>query len=193
MDGRKEKYQNCFYGGIFKKSLKKIKNENNLIGLLSFWCGQCGLIGKKFGKKNNIPHFIWILGQDAKRDNNYVKWIHPTPTDLIALSDFLNEEFYKNHLIRPKNTIPYGIEPNQFPPGDFTRDIDILGAGSLIPLKQYDLFINIIKELSVFHPALKSCICGDGSEKIKLKSQIEILQLQQHISLLGEQPHKEVL
>src|SRR4051794_25634340 len=32
------------------RELKKIRRENNLIGLFSFWCGECALIGKYFGK-----------------------------------------------------------------------------------------------------------------------------------------------
>jgi hypothetical protein len=77
--------------------LNKLKNENNIIDLLSFWCGECALIGKYFGKKNNLEHFAWITGQDARKGNKYVPFIRPQSHELIAMSDFLSKEFYKNY------------------------------------------------------------------------------------------------
>src|SRR2546421_3800232 len=56
------------------RTLKRLKKENNILGLFSFWCGECALLGKRFGRKYNLPHFIWLLGQDAKKENRYVKW-----------------------------------------------------------------------------------------------------------------------
>ena len=71
------------------KILKKKTKENNVIGLLSFWCGECALIGKWFGRWNRINHYCWICGQDARKGNNLVKWIRPDADELVAMSPFL--------------------------------------------------------------------------------------------------------
>jgi glycosyltransferase involved in cell wall biosynthesis len=174
-------------------ALKKIKRENNIVGLFSFWCTECALIGKYFGKQNNIRHYSWILGQDARRGNQFIKLIRPCPENLVAMSGFLAEEFYKNYGIKPGHIIPNGIDVSAYPVRYPERDIDILGAGSLILLKQYDVYIQIIKELSYQIPAVKSVICGKGPEENNLHSLIRKLSLQNNIFLAGEKPHGEVL
>src|SRR5476649_1288766 len=54
-----------------------LKKQYQVTGLLSFWYGECGLIGNLFGRRNNIKHFTWLLGQDAKKENRYVKLLKP--------------------------------------------------------------------------------------------------------------------
>jgi glycosyltransferase involved in cell wall biosynthesis len=109
------------------------------------------------------------------------------------MTDFLQKEFYKNYGISPGHVIPVGIDPDSFPSPPATRDIDILGVGSLMPLKQYDLFIRLIKDLSKTQPGIKAVIRGSGTEESKLKSLIKELQLESNISILAEMPYAEVL
>lgn len=114
--------------------LNNINRNSPISGLLSFWYGECAHVGKIFGDANNIKHYCWILGQDAKKVNKYPKILRTPANKLIALSDFLQYQFEKNHGIRPQHLIPGGIEPKQFS-NVKKRDIDILGVGSLIALK----------------------------------------------------------
>ena len=174
------------------RKLKKIKKDNNVIGLLSFWCGECALIAKRFGTRYGLPHFTWLLGQDARKENKYVKWMHAVATELIALSDFLAEEFYRNFIIKPAYTIPNGIDTTRFAPAELERVIDVMGAGSLIQLKRYEVFIEIIKKLSLTHPSIKAVICGKGPEKDRLEELIEKYELKNNLVLAGELPHHEV-
>jgi glycosyltransferase involved in cell wall biosynthesis len=175
------------------REIKKIKKHAGILGLLSFWCTECAFIGKYFGKFHSLKNFIWILGQDARKDNKYVSLIRPEPQQLIAMSDFLAKEFYKNHGIRPAHVIPNGIS-FQEPNGTLTnRDIDILGVGSLIPLKQYDVFIELVNELKDNFPSLKVMICGKGPEENRLQLMVQKLGLDKVVLLTGEKAHPEVL
>jgi glycosyltransferase involved in cell wall biosynthesis len=45
------------------------------------------------------------------------------------------------------HVIPPGIDEREFPRPNSTKDIDIVAAGSLIPLKQYHIFIEVVAEL----------------------------------------------
>src|SRR5688500_16698976 len=75
--GRKEK------GGLHRlllwqrtrMQIKRVIAENNIIAVMSFWCGECALIGKRFASSHQVPWFCWIPGQDAKKENSYVKRI----------------------------------------------------------------------------------------------------------------------
>jgi len=174
-------------------TLKKINASNNIIGLLSFWWGECALIGKKFADANSLKHICWIWGQDAKKNNGYVQRIPPRSDELAALSDFLQDEFEKNHGIRPHHVIPPGINSKQFSKNVLQKDIDILAAGSLIPLKQYEIFIDIVAEIKKQIPSIKTMLIGEGPEKNKLQTRIATHGLQSNIILAGELAHSEVL
>lgn len=173
--------------------LKKLSREKPVLGILSFWCTECALLGERFSKKYHVRHYNWILGQDARESNRFVSLIRPKAKNLIAMSPFLAETFFRAHGIRPKHIIPNGIRPQDFPTLNRHRDIDLLGVGSLISLKQYHLFILAVKALKKDFPGIKSLICGMGPEEENLRKLILDNDLQSNISIVGEIPHPEVL
>lgn len=173
--------------------LKKLARRNNIIGLLSFWCTECALVGKRFSQKYKIRHAIWILGQDARKNNIYVRLIRPSSSELIALSDFLVEEFFRNHKIKPAYVIPKGVDVTMFRKQEQPRTIDIMGAGSLIPLKQYDVFVTVVAALKKVAPFTRAVLCGEGSEEQKLRESVKKQGLEENITLAGKKPHAEVL
>lgn len=175
-------------------ALRKLKKSHPIMGLFSFWCTECALVGRYFSKVHEVPHFTWILGQDAREMNRFfIKLIRPSGQELVAMSDFLSGEFYRNHAIRPQHVIPNGIDAALYKTGPVTRDIDLLGAGSLIPLKQYDLFIRVVRELTRLFPTLQARICGIGAEYHNLQLLVRLLKLKDSVQLMGEQSHGEVL
>ncbi len=174
-------------------ALRKINREHHVLGLLSFWFGECALIGNYFAKRHHLRHYSWLLGQDAKRGNKYFRWIKPRGDTLIALSDFLAREVILNHGVVPANVIPVGIDISMFPQLPLKRDIDVLGAGSLIPLKQYHLFVEAIALLKPFYPNIKAVLCGKGPEMENLKVLAKSLNLNGNLVFNGELPHAAVL
>jgi glycosyltransferase involved in cell wall biosynthesis len=174
--------------------LKRLKLKTNIIGVLSIFHTECALVGNIFCKRNNIKHISWLQGQDAKKTNRYANIIKAKPNELAALSFFLQEEFYKNHGVKPLHIFDNGILESAFPSlNKAVRDLDIIGVGSLIPLKNYSLFVEIINELKKTFPTIKTAIVGEGKEFAKLQQLITDLQLQQHVELLGLKPHAETL
>jgi glycosyltransferase involved in cell wall biosynthesis len=175
------------------QQLKNIHKEKNVMGLLSFWCGECAFVAQRFAKKFDLQHYCWLLGQDARKENHYVKRVDVKGTGFIALSDFIQHEFFNNYGIRPANIIPLGIDIHEYQDKITDREIDVLAAGSLIPLKQYDVFIEVIAVLKKEYPQIKAMLCGDGPEMQKLQTIIHHLSLQNNIILSGEKSHSEVL
>jgi glycosyltransferase involved in cell wall biosynthesis len=174
--------------------LKKAKKQNNVIGILSFWCSECALLGSWFARSYGIKHLCWICGQDARRLNKYVKWIRPNAAELMAISDFVNHEFTRNHKVKPGFTIPNGVDTNLFSEElPAQRDIDILGAGSLIPLKQYDVFTEIVATLQQSFQNIKAIHCGDGREKKNIDVLISKYEIGNNFHLLGSKKHQELL
>jgi len=176
-----------------QSTLEEIHESNKIIGLFSLWYNECAWAGKKFAGKYGIKHLCWILGQDAKKENKYPGSIIPKPGELIALSDFIQDEFEKNHDVRPQFVVPPGIDIKQFKNFSNEKDIDILGTGSLIPLKQYDIFLEIAEGIKKEIPSIKIMLVGEGPEKERLESFIIKMGLQNNITLTGELPHPQVI
>jgi glycosyltransferase involved in cell wall biosynthesis len=175
------------------KRLAFIHRNQTIIGIYSFWCGECALIGKYFAKRKGLKHFCWISGLDATKDNKFIKYIRPQAGELVAMSVFLQNEFEKNHGVRPRYLVPIGIDPGEFIHSSGVRDIDLLGAGSFNPLKQYTLFVQVVKKLAQQYPSIRAVICGDGTEKELLEKLIREQGLESNLKLAGLLPHHEVL
>jgi glycosyltransferase involved in cell wall biosynthesis len=173
--------------------LKKINIENRIVGLLSFWYNECAWVGKKFADAYNIPHCCWILGQDAKKQNRYPSRLKLADAELIALSDFVQDEFQKNHGIRPRYVVPAAVDPLEFDPHEGIKNTDIVAAGSLIPLKQYDMFVEVVSAIQKTLPGVKAVLIGEGPERSKLEHLITKSALKENVFLTGELQHKHVL
>jgi glycosyltransferase involved in cell wall biosynthesis len=175
-------------------ALLGIRRQYSIIGLLSFWSGECAFLGQYFGKLFSLKHISWICGQDATRGNKWVRYIRPRGHQLAAMGAFLRDQYQQSHAIRPLHLVPNAIDQRLFPPTlPTTRDIDIMAAGSFEPLKQYGLYATIVGQVSQSFPALKAIHCGLGREKEKVEALIHTLGLQDRLSLLGGRPHPEVL
>ncbi|HVW62493.1 MAG TPA: hypothetical protein VHC48_20725, partial [Puia sp.] len=124
-----------FWNRVWKK-LSALRRENEIMGLFSFWCGECALIGHYYSRRHGIRHYCWLCGQDARKTNHLVKFIRPRAEELIGMSEFLVDEFFRNHGVRARHMIPNGIDPREFEKAAPPRDIDILGVGTLSRFKQ---------------------------------------------------------
>lgn len=175
------------------KALKELNRTTDIVGLLSFWYGECALVGSRFGKAYGVKHYCWIMGQDARAQNKLPGKLKLEGDELVALSDFLQVEFEKNHGVRPARVITPGVTEKLFTGNIKERNIDILGAGSFISLKQFSLFIDVVGEVKRRLPKVKAVIAGNGAEYDALKQRIEECGLEHNISLVGELPHHELL
>lgn len=177
-----------------RRALQEICQNQQVIGLISLWMTECALVANRFAKKHRLKHLVWIIGQDAKIGNGYVKRTRPEASQLVAMSDFLKDEFYKNYGIAPEQVIENGINANAFPELNIgERAIDVFGAGSLIPLKNYSLFIELIAALKQDYPQIRAQIAGGGEEQENLQDLIRHLGLESNVRLLGPQSHAETL
>jgi glycosyltransferase involved in cell wall biosynthesis len=174
-------------------AFKQIKKTSSVAGILSVWCGECAYVAKFCARSAGIKHYSWIVGQDARAGNKYVQKIKPGSEQLVAMSDFLQSEFYKNYTIQPAHIITTGINTALYKTEFCKKTIDILGVGSLCQLKQYDVFIDVVNEIKKTIPNIKSAICGDGEEKTDLQNKVVSLLMQQNILLQGEMQHTTII
>ena len=186
-------FRRLFLWRTIWRRLKKIIQKEQILGILSFWMGETALIAKYAAKKYGLRSFTWLMGQDARKNNRYVSITRLKSESIIALSDFLADEYYRNYKIKPGITIPPAVDITSFPNKSMQRKIDILGVGSLIPLKQFDQIIKLVAELVNAHPGIRAVICGEGPEREKLQQLILDFHLSDQIELRGELDHDNIL
>lgn len=169
--------------------VRKIKNQYDILGIFSQWCTECTFVAKYISKFFKLRYYCWIHGGDARATNTYVKRIRPASSSLIAMSDFLADEFYKNHNLRPQYIVPNGIDISMFKNIPLVKDIDVIGVGAFSVLKQYDVFVEIVAALKKNIPGIKTILCGDGEERIHIETMITNLFLDENIMVTGFLPH----
>lgn len=195
-------------GSGFKKSFRIIPyfikaifigiqlcRKNKYEGILCFWYAQSALIGKALSKIFKIKQIVWMLGQDVKKENKYLKIIKINPENIIMASAQQRAIFYENHKIYVDKIANVSIDTKRFPElNTRKRNIDVLGVGNLGLLKNYALFVAIIAELKLQFPTIKAVICGgDSGEKENLIKQAEISGIAENIFFTNAVPHKKVL
>jgi glycosyltransferase involved in cell wall biosynthesis len=165
-----------------------LKNRPSLIH--SFWFRQSAVIGQKISASFHIPHICTMMGQDVLK-TNYWKRLMPTKNlCLVAVSE--NQKSFCS--LEVTKVIPWGVNPAVIDIAEEKeKEYDVLGVGSLIGLKSFERFIDIINLLKQKHPKIKSIIIGDGPEKERLQMKIQRLELQENIHLTGLLSRKETL
>jgi glycosyltransferase involved in cell wall biosynthesis len=170
-----------------------LHKKYQIISILSYWLNECAFIGDRFSKLKDVRHYCWLLGQDARPGNKFIKKIAPSARSLVAISETLAETFYQNYNVRPAHIIPAAIDESEFEINSYERSIDIIAVGSLIPLKDHSTLIDVMRIVALEFPNVTAVICGKGPEENNLVKKIRSYGLEKNISLIGEMPRKEVL
>ncbi len=181
---------------IWKEAInhfKKINAVKRIDVIHSFWLSECAVIGNYLSSRYGIKHINTVMGKEANRSNRYLRFINFDKLKLIALSERQGNSVKKVAGRNADKIIPWGLSENSLPVFENQeRKIDILGVGSLIPLKNYSAFINIVYKLKEFKPVINCVMVGDGPLKEKLEHQIKKLGLENNITLAGNLPREKV-
>jgi len=97
--------------------------------------------------------------------------------------------FLNYHGITLERFVPDGSSPAPAPEGVFR----IFSCGSLHPRKGFPVLLEAFRRLRDRGRAFTCTILGEGPERGRLERLIAAHGLQQHVTLLGARPHREVL
>lgn len=172
----------------------KIRSQNKNTTIHALWLTECYFIGILFSKLFNTKLVATVMGQDAKKQNRYMKILHKIQANIICCSKFAAKTLKKSHGNECSEVIPFGVYEEEYS-FDYSekRKIDILGVGNLGPIKRYDLFIELVGEIKKLLPNVYCEIVGEGEYRKMLEEQILKLGLSENIKLIGEIKRHEVL
>jgi len=173
-------------------SAKKIHQEFPISCVHSFWLGECAYLGSRISKKYKIPHINTLMGQELNESNWYLKFVNLNKIKIVTLSERQASLFKAKTGKDGTKTIPWGIRSDEKKINEL-REYDIIGVGSLIPGKNFEMFVEIVHDIKKVFPNINAAIVGDGTEKEKIRNSIIKLNLENNIKLLGNLNRKDVL
>ncbi len=168
----------------------KIRKQADLIH--SFWLNDTTLVGLIFRSMTGVPLIATAMGQDVLPGNRYLNLARKFHFNLVPISLFQSRFLRRPGNINIMNFIPFGIEPSFYNLDHQQRTTDVLGVGSINPIKDWPCFINVIKIVVRHLPELRCRIVGDGPESKRLILLISENGLEGNITLTGRLPYKEV-
>lgn len=108
------------------------------------------------------------------------------PDTLISVADFVTQNWKEMYDIQKTIHLCYnGMDPEEFKPLDFKKDIDIFYIGRLIPIKGVDTLIKSVAKVKESKENIKVAIGGTGPQKEELEELTKRLGLEQNIKFLG--------
>ena len=172
------------------RTVARIHRATAVQALHSFWLTECTWVARLLSRLFRLGHVASIGGQEAQASNPYFKAMNLNGAILTAGSAFAAETFAQHARRRVDHVIPLGLDTEYLAQIDAPaeRDIDVLGVGSLLPVKNYAGFIDVVARLKPAFPQLRACIVGEGPLHDALQRQIEERGLQEHIMLAGSVP-----
>jgi 1,2-diacylglycerol 3-alpha-glucosyltransferase len=191
MNGKNKWYNKV---SVWKKALQTLEqiHKNQAVDLVhSFWLGDAALIGQAFSVQKKIEHICTLMGQDVLKENRHLNNKRLANVPLIAISEFQAETYYRNTGKRVKDVIPFGM-PEQIDESP-KKKWDVIGVGSLIPVKNYEMWIEIIELVKEKIPGIQCLLVGGGEQKNELAALIDKKNLGNAITLAGQKSRKETL
>ena len=173
------------------KHLSRLHKEYQVDVVHSLWLSECTYLAQRWTSKNNVKHIATAMGQDVLPTNKYLKRINLDKLGLIALSEFQNKKLIKTTGRVADKLIPFGLDAEPNAAG--TKDVDILGVGSLIKLKDYRLFLHVVVATIKSKPDLKVVLVGDGPENAQLKALAKSLNIDGNVEFKGNLSRPKVL
>lgn len=193
LGGRNRAYPSRFL--LWQKAIRKLRHihaQQPVDIIHSFWMHECAMLGGFFSRRKKVPMLITLMGQDLRPPNPFVRFIDQHKATLVVLSEFQPERS-KTGIRPPDAVIPFGIpsgEKDGLLPSEKT--VDVIGIGSLIPLKNYELFLKVIAHLKKDMPGITAEIVGEGIDRPHIEYLIKELDLEQNVKLCGQLSREEI-
>ncbi|MEM6338115.1 MAG: glycosyltransferase, partial [Bacteroidota bacterium] len=156
--------------------------------------GEPSFVGQRLAKRWGVPFVASVGGQEAKQPSLLSRRLDRKQATVTAGSAFASAWLARTTGRSADQVIPLGLDVEDWPRGPQpSKDIDVLGVGSLSTLKRYHEWIEVVRALAVEQPNLRAVLAGDGPERGRLEQLIQRYGLSRHIELLGLRPREEVL
>lgn len=174
------------------KLVRRLHRDNPIDVIHAIWLTECALLGTYMGNRLNVPCLVTAMGTDVLSSNRFLKVLPKNMSNLVFVSEFQKNNYSSRIFPTQSVIIPWGLPPLYLAQNTNMRDIDILGVGSLIPIKNFAVFIDVIKKIKQHNPTIRVCLIGAGELEEELRLHAERSGLEDTIKFLGQCTNVEV-
>ena len=116
-------------------------------------------------------------------------------TPIVTLSSSSKQELVHDLGFKPDRVtvVAPGIDPSFSPGGERSPTPLVVAAGRLVPVKRYDLLMDVLTKVRARHPRLEAVIVGEGYEREKLEAKRRQLDADDWIHLVGHISDAELI
>lgn len=175
---------------------RRLLKQTPHASLLSAWLGWTSLLAERRAKKSGRPHFTILMGQDVLPANRlHLYGLNAERCRrLIAVSRQQNEIFFQNTGFYAAQVIPWGLEAVDAP-GDAAenRPLDVLGVGSLVEVKNWHKWLEVLAVATREKQDLRAELVGDGPLMHELRLRAEQWGIAGQAGFAGALPRRSVL
>jgi hypothetical protein len=160
----------------------------------AFWLSDAALLAALAAVRGRWPVVATAMGQDALPGNRYLAILPLRRMTVVAASARAAAALCDGGR-SVDGVVPWGVsDPGPLPLLSWEeRDIDLLGAGALVPVKDYGTFLQVIAVLARRGLRCRAEIFGDGPDRASLQELAERLDISGHVAFRGLRPRDEVL
>jgi 1,2-diacylglycerol 3-alpha-glucosyltransferase len=166
--------------------LYRVRRKTGIDIVHTFWLTEATLIGLVFCRLSGTRLLATAMGQDVKATNKYLRILRIFSFDVTVLSQFQHDYMQNFKNTNVLKVIPFGTDASYFKVKTKSRDIDILGVGSLNQVKNYEEFVEIIESIAVIYPGIRCEIIGEGDKRQGIENVIKEKGLENNIILRGD-------
>lgn len=176
-----------------RKKLEEIHRQKPIDIIHDFWYNRKTIYCHEFAVKESLDHITTFMGQDVKSENIYLrnKELY-SEIYTITLSNFQRNILREHHQLESTNTLKYGINHTNIINDSIEKKYDIIGVGSLIKIKNYSKWIDVIHKVKLEKKNIQAILIGDGNERKFLQKKITQLGLKDNITLKGQLNRTEI-
>lgn len=175
----------------YQQTTKLLKHYPGAL-LHSFWMTDACLVTHLANRRFGAKHLVTLMGQDARPSNRYLRLLSSKQMTKVGLSQFHADQFFQTTGIKLDHIIPWGL-PDLSRESSGEKIYDVIGVGSLIPLKRYDFFIDLLTLVKKWNPSFSALLVGDGPERQKLEALAAEKGIADNLKFTGALPREEVL
>lgn len=193
LGGKNHRWRKLMIWHKAQKLALKLNRQVPVDVIHSLWLREATWVGQKVARKIGCLLVGSLMGQDAGRGNGYLKRLDLERLIVTAPSQRCAEAFQQNsRLGKLPVVLPWTFAAKTGLGEEKERDIDVLGVGSLIPLKKHDRFLRVIRLLADKRPQLRVCLVGQGPQRKALERQASELGIAHLVEFAGGLSRAEV-
>jgi glycosyltransferase involved in cell wall biosynthesis len=116
-------------------------------------------------------------------------------TPVVTLSESARRDIIENLHLRPSHVsvVPPGVDPRFVPGGERSVQPLVVAVGRLVPVKRFDLLVDVLVRVREQVPGLRAVIAGEGYELPRLQALVAAADAHEWLALPGKLHDGELL